>query len=602
MDQRPIFQVTSKAGIQRDGTTLDSPNFVNGQWVRFYRGRARKMGGYKSVVEDLQHIPRGVFTFTKNNVNSIYLFNSNGSLMIQTDDNLTGTLPFNVSPTTSFAPNDLYKWQAAGIYDATGGGDNLVLAHAALNLTDISSSTNLPIFYHSAGDSTATFATVSDGAGGTVSVSGGVCVLQPFVFAYGNDGLIKNSNANKPNDWTVDVGNEANEVNVAYTKIVKGLPIRGGGQSPAGLFWALDSLVKVTYNDGPSIFNYDPMGFSTVMSSDGIIEFNGIFYWMGLDKFYAYTGKIDELPNQMNINWVFDNLNFEQRQKVWATAIPRWGEIWWFFPFGQGQTECNRAAIFNVRENTWYDCEIARSCGVQVQTLRYPIWAGNTQESAEDVAASVTMTIASPCVVTWTNHDRSIGDEIVFSTTGALPSGITAGVTYYVADTPTASTLKLSTTVGGAYLTTSGSQSGVHTATTPDVPRYIAYGHETGYNKVQAGQEVAIQSYVETSDFGFPTGGATGEQPSGQDYFTRLIRVEPDFVQTGDMTLSVIGNEFAQDGAPKTTSYTFGATATKVDMREQRRMIRLKFESNEVDGFYEMGRVILHTEPGDIRS
>jgi hypothetical protein len=37
-------------------------------------------------------------------------------------------------------------------------------------------------------------------------------------------------------------------------------------------------------------------------------------------------------------------------------------------------------------------------------------------------------------------------------------------------------------------------------------------------------------------------------------------------------------------------------------MREQRRMIRLRFNSNEVDGFYEMGRVILHTEPGDIRS
>jgi hypothetical protein len=68
------------------------------------------------------------------------------------------------------------------------------------------------------------------------------------------------------------------------------------------------------------------------------------------------------------------------------------------------------------------------------------------------------------------------------------------------------------------------------------------------------------------------------------------------------MTLQVIGNEFAQDNDPKVSSYTFGPTATKIDMREQRRMIRLKFESNTVDGFYEMGRVILHTEPGDIRS
>jgi hypothetical protein len=68
------------------------------------------------------------------------------------------------------------------------------------------------------------------------------------------------------------------------------------------------------------------------------------------------------------------------------------------------------------------------------------------------------------------------------------------------------------------------------------------------------------------------------------------------------MTLTVIGNEFAQDQTPVETNYTFGSTATKVDMREQRRMIRLRFDSNEVNGFYEMGRIILHTEPGDIRS
>jgi hypothetical protein len=160
----------------------------------------------------------------------------------------------------------------------------------------------------------------------------------------------------------------------------------------------------------------------------------------------------------------------------------------------------------------------------------------------------------------------------------------------------------LAAAVDGTSITTSGAQSGTHTATASDTPRYIVYGHEIGYNKVEAGNEVAIRSYIETADFGYPTGGADGEKPTGQDYFTRLIRVEPDFVQTGDMTLTVIGNEFAQDGAPRTTSYTFNSTETKIDMREQRRMIRLGFESNVVDGFFEMGRVILHTEPGDIRS
>lgn len=600
--QRPIFQVTSKGGIQRDGTTLDSPNFVQGQWVRFYRGRPRKMGGYRAIVEDLNLPTRGIFTFSKNNVNSIYLFSPKGVRIIQTDNNLTGTLSVDLSP-PALAYNELYKWQAAGIYDSTGGGDNLIVAHPAVNLNDISSSTDKSLYYSIAGDSASTFATISDGAGGTVDVSGGVCVLQPYVFAYGNDGYIRNSNQNKPNDWQMGVGKDANEGNFSYTKIVKGLPIRGGsGQSPSGLFWSLDSLIRVSYVGGGAVFRYDPMGFSTIMSSDGVAELDGYFFWMGLDRFYVYDGKVSELPNQMNINWVFDNLNFDQRQKVWATVIPRWGEIWWFYPHGDTATECNRAAIYSTREKTWYDCEISRATGSSVSTIRYPIWASSVAAQTADRSSTVTMTIATPGVLTWASHELQIDQPVVLTTTGALPTGFTVNTTYYVATVPSANTFTLKSTLYGGPIATSGVQSGTHTAVASDAPKYIAYAHEAGYNKVESGDEVAIESYVETSDFGFPTGGAAGEQPTGQDYFTRLIRVEPDFVQTGSMTLSVIGNEFAQDNAPKTTDYSFNAVTSKIDMREQRRMIRLRFTSNEVDGFYEMGRVILHTEPGDIRS
>jgi hypothetical protein len=600
-DPRPIFQVNSQPGIQRDGTTLDANGFVDGQHVRFYRKRPRKMGGYRAIVEDLSYIPRGIFTFAKNNTNSVYLFHSGGISVFQTDNNLTGTQTFDVSP-TGFAPNVEFQWQSAGIYDATGGGDNILVAHPANNLLDISSSTDYPLYYSTAGDSTSLFQAVDDGSGGTVSVSGGVVVLQPYVFAYGNDGFIKNSNLNKPNDWIIGVGNDANEVNVAYTKIVKGLPMRGGGQSPSGLFWSLDTLIKVSYVGGGAVFRYDPVGASTIMSSNGVVELDGLFFWMGLDRFYVYDGRVQELPNQTNINWVFDNLNFNQRQKVWAVVVPRWGEVCWHFPFGSDATECNRTVIYNIREKCWYDTRISRGCGASVQTLRYPVLTGNVPGSTENISSIVTLTIASPCVVTWANSGLQVGQRIRFTTTGALPTGLNALTDYYISQNLTNNTFTISATEDGPTITTTGVQSGTHTVTAYDTPRYIAYAHEVGYNKVEAGQEVAIQSYVETNDFGFPTGGADGEKPTGQDYFTRLIRVEPDFVQTGDMTLTVIGNEFAQDGAPRETSYTFGSTATKIDMREQRRMIRLKFESNEVDGFYEMGRVILHTEPGDIRS
>jgi len=78
-------------------------------------------------------------------------------------------------------------------------------------------------------------------------------------------------------------------------------------------------------------------------------------------------------------------------------------------------------------------------------------------------SATVTMTIASPCVVTSTAHGLPAGTPVTFTTTGALPTGLAVGTTYYVL-APATDTFNLAATVGGAAINTSGSQSGVHTA------------------------------------------------------------------------------------------------------------------------------------------
>jgi hypothetical protein len=78
-------------------------------------------------------------------------------------------------------------------------------------------------------------------------------------------------------------------------------------------------------------------------------------------------------------------------------------------------------------------------------------------------AATCTMTIASPGVVTRVAHGFAAGQPIKFSTTGALPTGVTAGTTYYVIATGLATdTFRFSATVGGAAVNTSGTQSGTH--------------------------------------------------------------------------------------------------------------------------------------------
>jgi hypothetical protein len=76
---------------------------------------------------------------------------------------------------------------------------------------------------------------------------------------------------------------------------------------------------------------------------------------------------------------------------------------------------------------------------------------------------TVTITIAAPGVVTWNAHNLNNGQAIQLTTTGTLPTGLTAGTTYYIV-AGTANTFQLAATVGGSPITTSGSQSGTHTA------------------------------------------------------------------------------------------------------------------------------------------
>lgn len=82
--------------------------------------------------------------------------------------------------------------------------------------------------------------------------------------------------------------------------------------------------------------------------------------------------------------------------------------------------------------------------------------------------ATVTITIAAPGVVSWTAHGLTVGEAVKFTTTGALPTGLTAGTTYYVKTATDADSFTVAATAGGSEITTTGTQSGVHTGT--DIP------------------------------------------------------------------------------------------------------------------------------------
>ena len=672
---KKVFAPDTQPGIQRDGTVLDRNYYQDGQWVRFQRGRPRKMQGYQEITEFFAGPSRGVYLDPQGPFNTIFNGYNNGIQRLDINNQGVGTGVIDMT-LSNFTADDRNLWQFDSEFDGNGTGVQTLLAHPGLNLTDIANKLNTPVLggdiagttMSKVGSFTAVGATTNGsptftlastnlliGAGQTVTgtgipanttvvsivgtavtlshnatatnasvtltfdnnvdVSGGVVVLHPYVFVYGNNGLIRNCAAGNLNDW---VSADANETNVAATKIVKGLPVRGGSNAPSGLFWSLDSLIRVSYTPttvstgGTSstfYWRYDIItSQSSILSSSSVIEYDGIYYWCGVDRFMLYNGVVKEIPNNFNQNYFFDNLNYSQRQKVWATKVPRYGEIWWFYPHGDS-TECNNAIIYNIRENCWYDAGFAqgaqRSAGYFSQVFHYPInmdW--NINRSPSGVGAlrnNLTVTHGGSGYTNGTYYQIPLdgGDgELAYAQITVSGGAVTAvamenkGYGYVVGNILSSSALDA--LAGGTGFSI--------TLTNTEVQNLVTlFQHEVGYNAVIQNQVYAIPSFFETSNLGWVSGGPAQQAPEGANYWLRLERVEPDFVQTGDMSLYVTGRPFADSDDKTTGPYVFTPNTGKIDMREQRRQLRLKFESNVVDGNYELGYLLLSADIGDVR-
>lgn len=368
-----IYPLIVEPGIQVDGTNFSSINWNDGEWVRFYAGSPKKMGGYKVISNQLPNICRGILVVPKFPEFRVFIGDRSSVYFLDIDEDGVAVPGFTERLAVADEPDTL--WDFDVIYSASAS-DNLLIANGPPNLAAIDSNVETPVYY---GNITSGDPLTPTG----ISVSGGVVALGTFLFYFGNYGRIGWAQGDDP---TAEVG----QAFVTANKIVYGLPVRGGQNSPAGLFWSLDCLIKCTHagSDDPNEFIFDSITCeSSVLSSQGIIEYDSVYYWAGVDRFLFYNGIVRELPNDMCLNFFFDNIKMENRQKVWVTKVTRWGEIWWFFPYGDS-TECNAAIIYNLRLNKWYPSTtdpingpIYRGDGEYEQTFAYPVWSGNSINS-----------------------------------------------------------------------------------------------------------------------------------------------------------------------------------------------------------------------------
>ena len=177
----------------------------------------------------------------------------------------------------------------------------------------------------------------------------------------------------------------------------------------------------------------------------------------------------------------------------------------------------------------------------------------------------ITLTLATPCVITWEGHGLEVDDRVEFSTTGALPSGITAGTDYWVLTAPTADTFTISASQGGAAVSTIApqTQSGIHTCSAgsgkvrgvwiyEDIVYAFrdgltaAYGlmwkkSSTGWKKVYLGRQISFTAGAGSIDEGDTLTETTGGETA---VIARVV------IESGDLDAGNAAGRLILTGAP----------------------------------------------------
>ncbi len=509
----PIYPINVKPGIKRDNTEFEGDYYTDGEWCRFYVGKPKKIGGYRSVYDQYEEIVRGqALNVPNGNLNYIYAGSETQFNMLKVLNDGTPGPSIERTP-AGFIDNVNNEWKMTTIYNSSGT-DMAIVAMATQTLSDLSDDTDREIYY---GIHTAPDALTSLG----LSVSGGIVALPPYLFAYGTDGYLAWSDKNDITNIGESGSGDAGAARISATKVVHGIPIRGGASnSPSGLFWSLDTLQRISYVGGDLVFSNDTIANDiSILSTNAVIDYDGVIYWPGVGRWLMYNGTVQEVPNNLNLDFFFNNYNKTCPEKIFSFKIPRYGEIWTCFPFGNS-TECDWAIIQNVREGTWYDTplpETGRSAGIsQKSTFPYPMMFGIQQNSAD---------------------------------------------------------------------------------------RYTLWMHEYGVDKILGNQALAIRSFYETCNYAYMAEGPFAQGWQGKNKWVRCIRIEPDFVLTGNLRITLKGRQFAMSDEEPDKSFIFDPSVSpKIDVRKQYRQLRLNVESNVQGGDFYSGEPVWELEEGDVRA
>ena len=377
----PLIPLNIPAGQYRNGTEYQS----QGRWrdanlIRWHEGALRPVGGWRQRGSvDLDGVTRTMIAWEGNNGDRRVAFGTYNKLYAMTSSNTVSEItPVGFTAgrqdSTSFTGygGNVYGTSLYGL-PAEDTGSILPATTWSLEnwgeylLANTSDDGKIYQWQLNA----ATPAAVLSNA--PTNCSGMMVTEERFVFAFGAGGNPRKvawSDREDNNTWTPAATNEAGDIEIQTNgTILKGLRTRG-----QSLILTDQDAHTATYSGPPFVYGFERVGTSCgLIAANAAASIDEGVVWMGQRSFFIYAGgSVRDLPCEV-ADYVFSDMNNDQRSKVHAVVNSRFNEIWWFYPSASG-IECDSYVAFDYAENIWTTGTIDRTAGVDRGVFRQPFW------------------------------------------------------------------------------------------------------------------------------------------------------------------------------------------------------------------------------------
>jgi len=180
--------------------------------------------------------------------------------------------------------------------------------------------------------------------------------------------LIRWSDQEDYTNWTPSITNQAGSQRLSQgSYIVTALQTR-----QELLVWTDNALYSMQYVGPPWVWGIEmQMNNLSIMSPRAAVSVNNLTFWMGANKFYVYSGKVDTLPCPLS-TYIFSRLNKDQAWQVFAGTNENFNEIWWFY-CSEGSLEVDSYVIYNHMENVWSHGSMRRTAWHEGLGRPYPM-------------------------------------------------------------------------------------------------------------------------------------------------------------------------------------------------------------------------------------